>query len=330
MSEQPMTPQFGLTVLEQCDDNGRQFQPVLSAIRDRLAASSTTIEQAIEQRHLYFRVSLVGSCNLSCPFCHNEGAAKTGRMNVDFASRLIRAAVNVGFRRVQLTGGEPLLHPELRQFIEAARSFVTDVGVTTNGTHVLRRRNDLAKSGLTRMHLSLMEEPLRDAGVPGTWGVPAWLEDIITFTNLEGIALRLNLPVPQNELRSAAQFLETMRAYQCDLKVFALLPSGTSTESQYPLRALQAVVEKENRGRAQVGLTSRVIVRDYLRPSGIRCSECGDRDSCKEASRSLRLGADGVLRPCLATRTWDARVIADRPLEAQLEDAALLALDYVW
>jgi hypothetical protein len=48
-----------------------------------------------------------------------------------------------------------------------------------------------------------------------------------------------------------------------------------------------------------------------------------------EQSHSLRLGADLVLRPCLATRHWDAPLRASA-INESVTEAALLALDYRW
>ena len=53
------------------------------------------------------------------------------------------AAVQVGFTRIQFTGGEPLLRPDVGAFVGLARRYEADVGVTTNRTYLPVRLEDL-------------------------------------------------------------------------------------------------------------------------------------------------------------------------------------------
>ena len=57
---------------------------------------------------------------------------------------------------------------------------------------------------------------------------------------------------------------------------------------------------------------------------------CEAYAGCKEQSRSLRLGADRVLRPCLASRKWDIAFVHPDSLGQNLSEAALLSIDYTW
>ena len=302
---------------------------VLARIREKVNAAGMTLAQAIAERELYFRVSLVGNCNLSCAFCHNEGAPTRGKMDVTFARRAIEAAAAVGFRRVQLTGGEPLLHPQVAEFIAAARGIVEDVGITTNGVLLLKRVDDVVAAGIVRIHLSLQVEPLREAGRRGGWGVPPWLGPILDQAAEGRFILRLNLPVPADELGQARDFMRELSHYGCDLKVFSILPDAETPAAAYPVKLLAEVVECENQLRAEAGTRGRIQLRGYRAPTGIRCVTCQDYDKCKEQSHSLRLGSDRVLRPCLATRAWDMPLEED-DLLGRITEAALLSLDYVW
>jgi GTP 3',8-cyclase len=302
-------------------------QDVVDRIRRRVEDRGGDLAREIRDRDLYFRVSVVGTCNLSCAFCHNEGAPAAGKMSLATAELAIAAAVRAGFTRVQFTGGEPLLRPDIADFVRMARSYVTDVGVTTNGTYLPQRLNALTEAGLHRLHVSLQTEPLEDAGTGGHWGIPAWLMPTVERAAADTFRLRLNLPVPAGALATAERFLRLLTAQGVDVKVFSVLPEGDLRAEVYPLAALRAVVNRVN--AAQRSSSGRVLMRGFRAPSGLRCTTCADIDRCREQSHSLRLGADLVLRPCLATRAWDSTLVID-DLDASIRQAALLALDYQW
>lgn len=78
-------------------------------------------------------------CNLRCPFCHNSGLVLPERHDPeaaeDFEVTLERLRSRVGFiTGVVLTGGEPLLQPELPAAIRAIRELGLLVKLDTNGT----------------------------------------------------------------------------------------------------------------------------------------------------------------------------------------------------
>jgi molybdenum cofactor biosynthesis enzyme MoaA len=302
---------------------------VVDLIRTELVRRRQSLSDAIAARDLYFRVSLVGNCNLNCPFCHNEGAPTSGIADPGFVERAMAAAREVGFARVQFTGGEPLLHKKVEVFVSRASSIFTDVGVTTNGTLLLLKLEKLIAFGITRIHISLQEEPLRDAGEHGEWGVPGWLTTVLQRGQEAAVNIRLNLPVPAHAMDDAFSFVRRMRTFGCDLKVFSVLPEGQFRGEHYPLEELKRKVRDENRQRRLMGVPGEVLLREYREPDGVRCKQCKEFRFCKEQSHSLRLGADGILRPCLATRRWDLP-LREEEMRTQIEASALLAIDYTW
>jgi molybdenum cofactor biosynthesis enzyme MoaA len=275
-------------------------------------------------------VSVIGGCNLSCPFCHNEGAPTHGFLKLEVAETAIAAAAAAGFTRVQFTGGEPLLRLDIGDFVRAAKRHVDDVGVTTNGTYLMRALDPLVDAGISRIHVSLQTESLIEAGTPEAWGIPTWLAPTIERSNAGAFALRLNLPVPAEFLATTERFLDLLGEHRCDVKVFSVLPEGTTRDRPYPMDQLQAMVDRVNQQRRAARISSgEVFLRGYRPPSGIRCPSCADRDRCKEQSHSLRLGSDLMLRPCLATRAWDTPL--DLPsVHSSVLESAKLALDYRW
>ncbi len=296
-------------------------------IRDSLQKDGVSLPELIKERELYFRISVTGACNLSCQFCHNEGGPQTGVMTPDIAEAAIVSAVSLGFTRVQFTGGEPLLRKDISEFVKRGKRYVQDVGVTTNGTFLLRELDKLVEAGISRIHVSLQTESLVEAGSEQCWGIPDWLLPTITRARSGEFDLRLNLPVPANAMAETENFLLLLEDYRCDIKVFSVLPEGGVSNLVYPLSDLESLVERVNHGRETRQINGKVFLRGFRPPAGIRCHTCDDRPRCREQSHSLRLGADLVLRPCLASRAWDVPLQLDREDDVLLE-SALLALDY--
>jgi GTP 3',8-cyclase len=298
-------------------------------INRRLAERGETLASAIRERSLYFRVSLLGSCNLSCPFCHNEGGPKKGKLDLGFALRAILAARDLGFERVQFTGGEPLLHPLVAVFVARSREIMDDVGITTNGTYLSAKLAPLVAAGLCRIHVSLQSESLRVQPHAGRWTIPNWLGPVLDLGRDGVLKVRLNLPVPLSDLEMARTFLVELAPFHCDVNLFAILPQGDRGVGSNSSIDLERLAADENERRRSHLIDGRILVRGYRPPTGIRCADCGERDLCKEQSHSLRLGADSVLRPCLASRRWDIK-ITDENLRSGLEEATALAIDYTW
>jgi MoaA/NifB/PqqE/SkfB family radical SAM enzyme len=87
-----------------------------------------------------FSVTILTKCNLRCPLCYfliKDPAHfnKKGFMPFeDYESILLRYRGHI--ETVTLTGGEPLLHPEIEKFIDLTQSLNISVGIPTNGTLV--------------------------------------------------------------------------------------------------------------------------------------------------------------------------------------------------
>jgi len=88
-------------------------------------------------------------------------------------ARISRAAVELGVRKLRITGGEPLLRRDLHKLVELLpRGPGLDVALTTNGSLLARQASRLAQAGLPRVTVSLDSlddatfERMNDADVP--------------------------------------------------------------------------------------------------------------------------------------------------------------------
>ena len=99
--------------------------------REKIAAHIT------ENAETTLRIVINKECTLRCRWCYKEGLEhekKKPELSTRTFRRAIRAAYDAGFRKVNFTGGEPLMFPELIDVVEQADSLGMKSYVTTNGT----------------------------------------------------------------------------------------------------------------------------------------------------------------------------------------------------
>ena len=92
-------------------------------------------------------------CNLRCSFCdlweHHE------HLSLEKMLPILDDAVDIGTKTIVLTGGEPLLHPEIFAVIRACKERGLAVNMTTNGTLVEKYWDDLTDTGIDSLSFSL-------------------------------------------------------------------------------------------------------------------------------------------------------------------------------
>jgi cyclic pyranopterin phosphate synthase len=88
------------------------------------------------------RLSVTSACNFTCPYCTNEGQVhnRVDFLDLGFVDSLARwiKAFGIYVRKLNLTGGEPLLHPNLMKIVQAAVGCSESVTINTNGELLTR------------------------------------------------------------------------------------------------------------------------------------------------------------------------------------------------
>jgi len=109
----------------------------------------------------YLRISLTDRCNLRCVYCMPEGGLRwqkrADQLSVDEILRVVGTAAKGGVKRIRLTGGEPLVHPQIVEIVRRIASVpgVEEVSLTTNAMLLERLAGSLAEAGLRRVNVSL-------------------------------------------------------------------------------------------------------------------------------------------------------------------------------
>ncbi len=127
----------------------------------------------IRPRPRQLTVAVTALCNLRCTGCrYGRDFMPGASLDLETMRTVLEDARAAGVFKVRLYGGEPLLHPDLPAIIEHATGLGLDAYVTTNGTLLERRIDELYAAGLRWLTLGFYgvgEEHARYTGRPGTF-----------------------------------------------------------------------------------------------------------------------------------------------------------------
>ena len=111
------------------------------------------------------RISVMDRCNFRCPYCMPAHTFHDGyrflksaeRLGFEEIVRLARLGTSLGLRKLRITGGEPLLRPNLADLIGDLSTLpgIEDIALTTNGVLLSKYATELKAAGLSRITVSL-------------------------------------------------------------------------------------------------------------------------------------------------------------------------------
>ena len=111
----------------------------------------------------YLRVSVTDRCDFRCRYCmpaDPDFLPKRDILTLEELDRVCSAFVDMGVRKIRLTGGEPLVRRNLMWLIERLSRHLRsgrldELTLTTNGSQLARYAADLAVHGVRRVNVSL-------------------------------------------------------------------------------------------------------------------------------------------------------------------------------
>lgn len=283
--------------------------------------ATATLTDRLARPLMDLRISVIDRCNFRCPYCMPEDRyprdhaflASAERLTPAEIARLARIFVDLGVRKLRLTGGEPLLRRDLPEIVAALATLphAPDLALTSNGVLLKRDAAALAAAGLKRITVSL---DALDAGIFAAMsGGRGHVEEVIegiAHADMAGLApIKINcvvqrgvnetevLPLVEHFRGSGhiLRFIEYMDVGTCNRwQAGAVVPSRellARIHAVYPLEAVQSAYRGEvaERYRFLDGGGEIGFISSVSQPF------CGD---CTRA----RLSADGQLYTCLFGR----------------------------
>lgn len=296
---------------------------------------STALIDGFGRGHTSLRLSITDRCNLRCRYCMPargmDWIPREGLLTSAELLRLVRVLAGLGVTDVRVTGGEPLVRPEVVDIVAGVRATpgIGEVSMTTNGVLLAPVLHDLVAAGLDRVNVSVDSlDPERFRRITRRDDLARVLEALdacerhprlgtvkVNAVLLRGLSEEDVLPLARLARRRpfVVRFIEAMpidagREWTAE----ALIPGEEARamiDARWPLEPLgrERPSAPGTRWRFADGAGELQFVSSVTEPF---CAAC-DR---------LRLTADGQLRTCLfATGETDLR----GPLRAGATDERL-------
>jgi len=273
----------------------------------------------------YFRISVTDNCNLNCYFCHKEGQSKISKDYLSTNDFIWAAgiAVDLGFTKFKITGGEPTLRNDIPQIVKGIKDKgAKDISLITNGIRLSEFSPKLHYAGLDRINVSVYSfdantfEQNCNGSLQNLDNIINGIDDAIK-TGFKDIKLNFILN-NINRINDLNKILEFAKNRNLRVLLLPLLNYNIKSDDIiYSFSELYKFVKSfgikheeiitDNEGfRQRLILTesgAKILLRlDYLSDLNIfnACANCQHKDECLEGILPLRLSSKGTLLPCLA------------------------------
>jgi cyclic pyranopterin phosphate synthase len=279
------------------------------------------------------RVSLTDRCNFRCLYCLPESEAarnfyrghwahlpnpspiiqqwvpRSSLLSFEEIERAVRVAVELGVRKIRLTGGEPLLRHDVEQLVARIARIpgLEDLALTTNGFLFSQHARALRDAGLRRVSFSLDSlDPANFKRMTGRDGLAEVLQAIQLAQELGFHPVKINAVVIReindHEIESLAAFARNQRV---SLRFIEFMPLDSARAWQKEM----VVSGREILERLEQRFGLQPVAADHPSATAKRWAfadghgEIGiiapvSEPFCGHCNR-IRLTADGKVRTCL-------------------------------
>ena len=269
----------------------------------------------------YLRLSVTDRCNFRCTYCSpaSWGGKKDLLTPAEF-ERIVSVFARMGIRRVRLTGGEPLIRPDILEVSRriAAVPGVEWLAITTNASHLERLAVPLREAGVTQLNISLdtlSEDTFRRISKQGDFA--STLRGIDAAVGAGYASLKLNAVVMSGvNDGEVADLIAYAHARGITPRFIELMPFGQGT----PVPTAQLVERLQASGLSLVPAQEEhgpaAGPAQYWRAPGGKVGFISPltQNFCGGCNR-VRVASNGDLRSCLGGR-------AQAPLHALIRGGA--------
>ena len=271
----------------------------------------------------YMRISVIDSCNLNCYYCNpcdnNEHCHALNILSVKEVLCIVCAATRLGIKHFRLTGGEPLLHPQLDEMVLQIKKIpgVSSVSLTTNAILLAQHAKRFKEAGIDSINVSLdtidASEYERITKKPLFEEVEHGIDAAIEC----GIRVKINVVLtPQTDVVALTRYAAKKGT---DIRFIEMMPVGeghTNGVEPYkkvigtlselygePYRVNTEKTKEINSGNDKRKIPDNGPAEYYIFPElGIRVGliQAIHGKFCDTCNR-IRVTADGRLMPCLGS-----------------------------
>lgn len=255
----------------------------------------------------YLRLSVTDLCNLRCRYCMPEdGVCKKSHSHILTEDEMIQAvevAAELGINKLRITGGDPLVKPNIVRICERAGSIdgIDKLCLTTNGILLPRLGRDLLAAGVQNINISLDTlDPDKYRYITRIGNLNQAISGINTALELGFNKVKINVVLiggfNDSEIEDFAQLTMT---YPIDVRFIELMPFVKNEEASFGHYISGANVLERLPQAVPVQATG--VATEFKLPGAkgnIGIIESISNKFCSDCNR-IRLTADGKLKPCL-------------------------------
>ena len=309
-----------------------------------MKSQPTSLVDTFDRSIRYLRLSVTDRCDFRCQYCMTEEMQFLPRKSVLSGEEIVRLAtlfVELGVEKIRLTGGEPLIRPDI---IEIARHLngiegLNDLVLTTNGSQLTQLAQPLVDAGVSRINVSLdtlCQQQFSELSRTGDLKKVLAGIDAAVDAGFERIRLNTVLLTGQNETQ-IEPLLDYALQKGIDIAFIEEMPMGHITQTDRTLslvpsaRVLETIRSRFNLlpivGTTTDGPARRYKVEGTQTEVGVISPITGNFcDSCNR----LRITPDGRLILCLGhENSLDLRQMLRSDMDsASLKRAIVAALAY--
>ncbi len=301
---------------------------------DRPGAEPT---EGLRDRHHrcidYLRLSITDRCNLNCFYClPPEGVPQLPRVEIlryEEIIRVARIALDLGMRKIRLTGGEPLLRRDVVYLCQQLSQLpgLQSFSLTTNGVRLAPLAAALYAAGVQRLNISLDTlNPAKYARITGRDHFAQVWEGIITAQAVGFFPIKMNVVllkgVNDDEIAALARLTYE---YPFHVRFIELMPFSRSSEHFLATTEVLARLQRLDTLMPTQSRHNNGPARYYCFPGAVgKIGLISPRSQhfCESCNR-LRVTADGQVFACLFA-------IAGHDLKALLRRGATDAEISAW
>ena len=261
----------------------------------------------------YLRFSVTDRCDLRCQYCMPKKmkfSEKKDSLTLLEMKKIMEIFLKLGFEKVKITGGEPLVRKDIIKFLEFLNSklkkkLLKEISLTTNGNLLETHINRICENGVSRINISL--DSLIDekyAFITNGGSLSRVLSGIYSAKN-KGIRVKINTVLLKNfNEDEILNLVEWCSVNNFDISFIEIMPLGKiemSRDNQYlPVSVAFNEIEKKYKLKKSFYKTSgpsKYFMNDSLN-SKIGFISPISNNFCESCNR-VRVTSNGKLFNCL-------------------------------
>ncbi|GAB3004397.1 GTP 3',8-cyclase MoaA [Cyclobacterium sediminis] len=259
----------------------------------------------------YLRLSVTDRCNFRCYYCMPEEGMNFVQRNdllsyeeLDYLTGLF---VDLGVKKIRITGGEPFVRKGILGFIEllSKNQGLKEITLTSNGSISKAQINQLAKFGVKKVNISLDSlDPKRFFEITRRDKFQEVMNCILTLLS-QDFNVKLNCVIDgKKNIEDIVPFINLTKDHALSVRFLEEMPfngTGKFDIPEWNYKALYTYIEAHFPGIRKINDESNSTSVNYQVP-GFKGSfgiiPAFSRTFCGTCNR-IRLSATGELRTCL-------------------------------